>query len=76
MRNEAGIRAFGAHLQRLREARGWSREVLADTANVSRMTIYRVELAQHIISLDVLLALAHALEIPPKELLDFPFPTK
>ncbi|WP_158010835.1 helix-turn-helix domain-containing protein [Hymenobacter lapidarius] len=72
VKNEAGIQAFGAHLQRLREARGWSREVLAQSADVSRMTVYRIEKAQLAASLDVFLSLAHALEISPRELMDFP----
>ena len=76
MKNEAGIRAFGAHLQRLRESRGWSREALAHSANVARMTVYRIEKAQLAVSLDVFLSLAHALEISPRELMDFPEPPK
>ena len=76
VKNEAGIQAFGAHLQRLREARGWSREVLAQSADVSRMTVYRIEKAQLAASLDVFLSLAYALEISPRELMDFPPPIK
>jgi transcriptional regulator with XRE-family HTH domain len=38
---------FGQRLKRLREARGWSQQELADHAEVPYITIYRCERGQH-----------------------------
>jgi len=38
---------FGKRLKRLREARGWSQQELADRAEVPYITIYRCERGQH-----------------------------
>jgi len=38
---------FGQRLKRLREARGWSQQELADRAEVPYITIYRCERGQH-----------------------------
>ena len=35
VKNEVVLQAFGQHLRRLREARGWSQQALADVADVS-----------------------------------------
>ena len=74
MKNEAVLRAFGQHLRRLREARGWSQQALADVADVSKPTVYRLETARFAATLDVLASLAQGLEIPLGELLTFPVP--
>ena len=71
MKNEAVVGAFGQHLRRLREARGWSQQALADVADVSKPTIYRIESARYSATLDVLVSLAQALEIPLAELVSF-----
>ena len=63
MKNPAGIKAFGAHLRRLREQRGMSQQELADYANVSKMTVHRIETAQFSATLDVLLSLSKALNV-------------
>jgi len=39
--------AFGDRLKRLREARGWSQQELADQAHVPDITIYRCERGLH-----------------------------
>ena len=39
--------AFGDRLKRLREARGWSQQELADQAHVPYITIYRCERGLH-----------------------------
>ena len=72
MKNELVLQAFGQHLRRLREARGWSQQALADVADVSKPTIYRLETARYSVTLDVLASLAQGLEISLSELLDFP----
>jgi transcriptional regulator with XRE-family HTH domain len=38
---------FGERLARLREARGWSQQELADRSGVPYITIYRCERGQH-----------------------------
>lgn len=40
------LRGFGQHLRRLRTARGWSRQALADVCDMSKLTIYRLETAR------------------------------
>jgi transcriptional regulator with XRE-family HTH domain len=71
VKNEEVLLAFGQHLRRLREARGWSQQALADVADVSKPTIYRIETARYSVTLDVLVSLAQALEIPLAELVSF-----
>jgi transcriptional regulator with XRE-family HTH domain len=72
VKNEAALRAFGQHLRRLREARQWSMQELADVADLSKPTIYRIETARYSATLDVLVSLAQALEVPLAELVSFP----
>lgn len=74
MKNEVVLQAFGQHLRQLREARGWSQQALADEANVSKPTVYRIETARYSVTLDVLVSLAQALEIPLAELVSFAGP--
>jgi transcriptional regulator with XRE-family HTH domain len=71
VKNQAVLQAFGQHLRRLREARGWSQQALADAADVSKPTIYRIETARYSATLDVLASLAQGLEIPLGELVSF-----
>ncbi len=68
------LQAFGQYLRQLREARGWSQQVLADEADVSKPTVYRIETARYSVTLDVLVSLAQALEIPLAELVSFAGP--
>jgi transcriptional regulator with XRE-family HTH domain len=71
VKNLAGLQAFGTHLRRLREARSFSQQALADHANVAKATIQRIENAQYSATLDVLLSLAMALQIPLRDMMDF-----
>lgn len=71
-KNPNALDAFGTHLRRVRESRGWSQQELADTAHLHKKTIQRIELSKFIVGLDVLVSIARALEIPVKELLDVP----
>lgn len=66
------LTAFGSHLRALRKRRGWSQQELADTAHLHKTTVQRAEWASFIVSLDILVSLARALEVPVKELLDLP----
>ncbi|OGX90153.1 helix-turn-helix domain-containing protein [Hymenobacter coccineus] len=71
MKKPASIHAFGQHLRRLREARGWSQQALADAADITKKTVYRMETAQTAPTLDVLVCLAEGLEISLAELVTF-----
>lgn len=72
MKNPSGIKAFGVHLRHLREARGMSQQELGDYADVSKMTVHRIETAQFSATLDVLLSLTRALHMPLHELVRGP----
>lgn len=72
MKNPVGIKTFGAHLRHLREKRGMSQQELADYADVSKMTVHRIETAQFSATLDVLLSLTKALKLPLSELVSIP----
>lgn len=71
MKSPAVRIAFGAHLRSLREARGWSQQELADRADISKPTVYRIETARYSATLDVLAALAQAMDMHLRDLLDF-----
>lgn len=73
MKNPAGLQAFGTHLRRLREARAFSQQALADHANIAKATVQRIENAQFSVTLDILFSLARALHLSLPELLNFPW---
>ena len=58
------------NIRKLREAKGFSQEVLAEHVNCSREFINRVENRKEDISLKMLLKLAHILGIPPQKLFE------
>jgi transcriptional regulator with XRE-family HTH domain len=71
VKKPAHSQAFGLHLRVLREQRGWSQQELADRANVTKKTVYRLETAQASPTLDVLVCLAEGLEIALPVLVSF-----
>jgi transcriptional regulator with XRE-family HTH domain len=71
VKNPASVEAFGVHLRKLRETRGWSQQALADYADVAKLTVQRIEHAKGAPTLDVLVSLARALHLPLRELMDF-----
>lgn len=71
VKKPASIAAFGQHLRKLREAKKWSQQELADAADLAKKTVYRIETAQTAPTLDVLACLAEGLEMPLRELMDF-----
>ena len=75
MKNPASVAAFGHHLRALREARGWSQQALADYADVAKLTVQRIELAKGAVTLDVLVSVARALQVPLRQLIDFEDPS-
>lgn len=70
VKNPAGVKAFGDHLRRLRLARNWSLQELAYRADIALLTVHRTETAKFAATIDVLLSLARAFEMPLKELVD------
>lgn len=63
-------REIGHRIARLRAARGWTVEELANTAQVHRSSVIRAENATVSTGLDVLLQLAAAFGLSVAELLD------
>ena len=72
MKNPAGVKAFGAHLRQLRQEREWSLQELAYRADISLLTVHRTETAKFAVTLDVLLSLARAFQMPLTELVNAP----
>ena len=70
----AYLRAFGQHLKRLREDRQLTQANVAFEAGLSVSQVQRIEYGQHNFSVLTLVALAQALEITEKDLLDFGYP--
>jgi len=54
-------RALGVEVARLRAAKGWSLDKLADESGVARNSVINVEAGRHVVRLPTLHALAHAL---------------
>lgn len=69
-----GIKAFGIHLRRMREERKHSQQALADLADLAKSSIQRFENAEMNPTLDALLSIANALEMPLHELMNFSIP--
>jgi transcriptional regulator with XRE-family HTH domain len=72
-RNTDYIIAFGNNVKKLRTARKFSRETLAAYADIEVMQIYRIETGKINTTISTLFALAVALEVSPKKLLDFDY---
>jgi transcriptional regulator with XRE-family HTH domain len=71
VKNPDYIKAFGMNLRKLREDRGWSQQQLADSANVPKITIQRIELAKSSATIDMAVSIANALEIEVRKLVEF-----
>jgi transcriptional regulator with XRE-family HTH domain len=69
-----GVKAFGTHIRRLRDARNLSQQELADLSDLTKMTIQRIENGKTAASLDTQIALAKALELSLSQLMDYPLP--
>ena len=61
---------IGARIKDLRDAKKISQQELADTADMERSIITRIENGQRNISVDTLLKVLNALEISPKDFFD------
>lgn len=72
MKNPAEVKLLGAHLRKLRVEKGYSQQELADIANVAKITVQRIENAKFAATIDILISLSEALQVPLRELVDFP----
>lgn len=62
---------LGSHIRRLRQARGWSQEQLAEYANLSLSYVALLEKGRKSATVDTLAKLAHAFGITLAELFTF-----
>ncbi|MDX6190943.1 helix-turn-helix transcriptional regulator [Flavobacterium sp. Fl-318] len=68
---ETFIINLGIHIRQLREKKGISQEDLANDCDIPRNQIGRIERAEVNTGIRTLIKIANALDIHPKELLDF-----
>lgn len=70
MRESAHRAAFGENLRQLRQKRGWaSQEAFAHHTGLDRTYISGLERGRRNPTLDIIVKLAHGLEVTPSELL-------
>lgn len=69
---ETFIANLGVHIRQLREKKGISQEDLANDCDIPKNQIGRIERAEINTGIKTLVKIANALDIEPKELLDFP----
>jgi len=62
---------FGKNLRKIRKSKGLSMEILSYDAGMEYSQISRIELGKINTTISTLKQLADALEVEPKELLDF-----
>jgi len=62
---------FGVHIRQLREKNNMSQQDLANDCNISKRQIGRIERGEINTTLKTIITIANALEIEPKELLNF-----
>ncbi|MDN3674081.1 helix-turn-helix transcriptional regulator [Flavobacterium branchiarum] len=68
---ESFIVNFGIHIRQLRDKKGISQQDLANYCGVTKSQISRIEVAKLNTGIRTLVKIANALDIEPKELLDF-----
>lgn len=68
---EAFIINLGIHIRQLREKKNLSQQDLANDCNIPKSQIARIERAKVNTTVRTIVKIANALEIEPKELLDF-----
>ena len=68
---ETYLKELGIHLRQLREKRNLSQQSFAYMSDLPKSTIARIERAEINTSIKTLIKIANALEVNPKELLDF-----
>lgn len=65
------IKYLGIHIRQIREKRKLSQQSLTDISDLPKTTIGRIERAEINPTLKTLIKIANALEINPKDILDF-----
>lgn len=68
---EAFLINLGIHIRQIRERKNLSQQNLADICDLPKTTIGRIERAEMNTTIKTLVKIANALEIEPKELLNF-----
>jgi transcriptional regulator with XRE-family HTH domain len=68
---EAFLTNLGIHIRQIRERKNLSQQNLADISDLPKTTIGRIERAEMNTTIKTLVKIANALEIEPKELLNF-----
>jgi transcriptional regulator with XRE-family HTH domain len=66
----ADLRAIGARLKRVREAAGWTQELLAEAIDVTPHTVSQYERGEQAPRLTTLLRIAAALRVRPGDIID------
>ncbi len=72
-KNQAFIDAFGQRVRSLRTAKELSKQALADTLNIDKHQLFRIEAGQIATSIMTAYRLAEVFEITVSELFDFKF---
>ncbi len=62
---------MGTHIKKMRKENKLSQSQLSFMAEIAESTLLRIENGKHIASINTLISIAKALEIPMKELMDF-----
>jgi len=62
---------LGVNIRRLRERKNLSQQNLADTCNIPKTSIGRVERGEVSVTIKTIIKIANALEIEPKDVFDF-----
>ncbi len=68
---ESFIASLGIHIRQLRERKNMSQQDLANDCNIPKNQIGRIERAEVNTTVRTLVKISNALEIEPKDLLDF-----
>jgi transcriptional regulator with XRE-family HTH domain len=68
---ESFIANLGIHIRQLRERKNMSQQDLANDCNIPKSQIGRIERAEVNTTVRTLVKIANALEVHPKDLLDF-----
>jgi transcriptional regulator with XRE-family HTH domain len=75
-RNQDYIKAFGKHLKKIRVSKELTQEELCYRSGLQLSHLGRIERGERTLTLPTIYVLAIALEVEPKELLDFKFKAK
>lgn len=71
MKNPKAIKNFGTQFRKFRESKNLSQQKLADMANINKGTIRTIENGLNGVSIDVLISIAIALEVPITDIVNF-----